>query len=398
MLSTLNCAQPPREGPSLKLLKKRARDPVHQIELGEHNRKKIKVLPKKPSEQCDATIETNPIHVKTSPYEQQNQYLLSLLKQPEETALSRKGHPPNPQNMVFTVSMGKDFSQRKISSAHLHTEYKPIKFAAVVCRIRDSNGSTTTLIFSTGNVVCVGGKTEEEVVTHSQKYRRMLQLCGYRTDFSDLTLHNLVCNANVGHPIDIAAFSESDPNNTVYNPELFPGAIRIVRLRNGKTIVFLIFDTGNIICMGLRKLTEAEEAMGIMIPILAMFASDFDSINAKKKSRTKKAPPQPKKKTRGDNQKTSTTSEGPTIHATFMTPEEATQTTPKSKALLSVKSLMSYIKCAAQKDIPDIFAAISKGDIAYLESYKLTSGKTVVDDEEAAEKTMDVIESELEDI
>lgn len=299
----------------------------------------------------------------------QNEKLLELLREPHETDLSRKGHPPNPQNMVFTVSMGDGFSPREISSHFLQTEYKPKQFAAVVCRITDINGNTTVLIFSTGKMVCVGGKTEEEVITQLQKYRRILASCGYRTDFSDLTLHNLVCNAHVGHPIDIKAFSESDPNNTVYNPELFPGAIKMVHLKDGRAIIFLVFDTGNIICMGLKTLEEAAEAIGIIVPILALYKSDKASIDSKKNRRTPKPAPQSKKPSRTGKQKTPPKTDS---HTTTSTQPPLTQ---KGKGSLTLQSVMGYIKRAEQNDMPSVLAAISRGDIDYLEEYKRTHSK-----------------------
>ena len=209
----------------------------------------------------------------------QNLNMLNMVKEPENKILSQNKYIyPICQNMVVTVTMI-PINQIRIMGKHLNMEFKPSKFAAVVMRILDRNSKTTALVFASGKSVCVGGKSIEEIRTQLQKYRRLLVSLGCPADFIDIKRHNKVCNSSVPHEIDLARMSLENNLYCTYCPETFPGLIRLVPITEKRSIIFLIFDSGKYIVMGLKEDGEEIIASKMVLPDLFKYKAEKSSAN-----------------------------------------------------------------------------------------------------------------------
>ena len=64
------------------------------------------------------------------------------------------------QNIVATTSLGKPVSLSKLARTQANTEYNPEQFPGLVLRIEKPKSAV--LVFSSGNLVCTGTKSEAE--------------------------------------------------------------------------------------------------------------------------------------------------------------------------------------------------------------------------------------------
>ena len=65
------------------------------------------------------------------------------------------------QNIVATASLGKDVPLTKLAKTIPNTEYNPEQFPGLVLRIKQPKSAV--LVFSSGNLVCTGTKSESDV-------------------------------------------------------------------------------------------------------------------------------------------------------------------------------------------------------------------------------------------
>jgi transcription initiation factor TFIID TATA-box-binding protein len=207
--------------------------------------------------------------------DRQNKELLSKLKPIKESILIDNNITfPITQNVVITLSLGTYIDEKKVVRQNLNTEYKPSKFAAIVSRQHPPK--TTALIFGKdGKIVCVGAKSVEEARTASQNYRLIISSLGYMTDFKSLTTHNKVCNGSVGYALDLAKLEKHCVSSSTYIPQIFPGLIRLVKINKDRYVIFLIFDSGKYIVMGLREDGDEIRASKIILPELEKFKCEY---------------------------------------------------------------------------------------------------------------------------
>jgi len=130
-------------------------------------------------------------------------------------------------------------------------KYEPEKFPGLVYRLRKPR--TTTLLFTSGKMVCTGAKSEASAntaitrVVDELKAHRIVVM-GKAT----VRIENIVASADLGGTIaleDVAARLA----RTMYEPEQFPG---LVYRMDEPNVVILIFASGKLVIAGAK--TEAE--------------------------------------------------------------------------------------------------------------------------------------------
>jgi len=209
--------------------------------------------------------------------EKDNELFLSCLKKTtNEYYLRNDVTYPVIHNIVSTVNVNTTTNPKQMAARLLSTEFKPNKFAATISR---KDGSTT-LGYDKGTLVCVGSKSVYQTIASTQQHRLLLEKYGCNTKDNKIEIHNKVYNTNIGHGINLQQLQNYLYDTTIYVPILFPGLILIFKLAarddDGKPrkIVFLIFNTGNIICMGIKHKGEEAKAGEVVIPILKKFRRD----------------------------------------------------------------------------------------------------------------------------
>lgn len=181
---------------------------------------------------------------------------------------------PRIENIVSTANLGCPLNLRIIALQAKNAEYNPRRFSAVIMKIKEPK--TTALIFSSGRIVCLGAKTEEDSKRACKKFGKIIKSLGFPATFKGFHMENIVGSINVQFKISlmklyihISKHSNSESKRlAVYEPEVFPGLIyRMIE----PNIVLLIFKSGNIVLTGGKSRNDIYEGFKKIFPLINMF-------------------------------------------------------------------------------------------------------------------------------
>ncbi|MHA1818977.1 MAG: hypothetical protein ACTSU2_09640 [Promethearchaeota archaeon] len=112
--------------------------------------------------------------------------------------------------------------------------------------------NVSVLLFSSGKMVITGIKKEELIKDVIKIINTRLKLLGFKV-FSECkyVIHNYVYTIDFFKKINLELLSIM-LNNSIYDPETFPGIIHKTYTDNEKN-TFLIFSSGKILCTGIKK-------------------------------------------------------------------------------------------------------------------------------------------------
>ena len=158
--------------------------------------------------------------------------------------------------MVASATLKQHVDLNSIPRIFPDVEYRPEVFPGLVYRLKEPK--TATLIFSSGKMVCTGGKSEKlakEAVTKVFDELRKKKIV--TVEKLDIEIQNIVASGELGRTIDLdkAAYMLGKP---MYEPEQFPGIIH--RMSEPK-VVILLFSTGKFVCVGAKKEEEIPDAI-----------------------------------------------------------------------------------------------------------------------------------------
>jgi transcription initiation factor TFIID TATA-box-binding protein len=162
----------------------------------------------------------------------------------------------NIENVVATAALNQNIDLNSIVRIFPGVEYRPEQFPGLVYRLR--NPKTTTLIFSSGKMVCTGAKSESQArkaVTRVVEELKSNGIVILRKP--EIQIQNIVASAGLGGRIDLEK-STYALKRTMYEPEQFPGLI--YRMDDPKTVI-LIFSTAKLVCTGAKKEAEVHRAV-----------------------------------------------------------------------------------------------------------------------------------------
>lgn len=163
------------------------------------------------------------------------------------------------QNVVASAAFNQPLDLDAIVRAFPHVEYRPQVFPGLAFKLKQPK--TCTLIFKTGRMVCTGAKSEREARRAILKVARELRAAGIIiTRKPEIEIQNIVASGSLGGSIDLEGLCERARvgGSLMYEPEQFPGAM--YRMENPR-VVFLLFSTGRIVCVGAKKEEEIYEAV-----------------------------------------------------------------------------------------------------------------------------------------
>ena len=191
---------------------------------------------------------------------------------------------PKIENIVSTADLGCNLKLREIALQAKNAEYNPKRFSAVIMKIKEPR--TTALIFSSGKIVCLGAKTEEESKKACRKFAKIIKSLGYPVIFKEFKLQNIVGSADVKFQIFLTKLyihllkNSSFKNKTIvaYEPEQFPGLIyRMIE----PNIVLLIFVSGKIVLTGGKSREDIFLGFRNIYPLLNKF-KQIDNLKSNK--------------------------------------------------------------------------------------------------------------------
>jgi len=124
---------------------------------------------------------------------------------------------------------------------------------------------TTTLLFSTGKMVCTGSKSEEMAVKAVTNVVTKLRKGGIKIKKNAVvTVQNIVSSINLGGRVSIEQAARRLPRS-IYEPEQFPGVIH--RMIDPK-VVFLIFASGKLVCTGGKNEKDVYRSINFLHSLL----------------------------------------------------------------------------------------------------------------------------------
>jgi len=164
------------------------------------------------------------------------------------------------QNIVASgrIADSLDLKALALSMNDDHVTYKPEQFPGLVYRMRKPK--VAILLFSTGKVVCTGGKSVEQAREAVKNVAKTAAAAGAKVrDKLDVEIQNIVATADLKISFDLSMIATALLSEGVeYEPEQFPGLV--YRLKEPKAVI-LVFQSGKVVCTGTRTLEDAALAV-----------------------------------------------------------------------------------------------------------------------------------------
>jgi len=148
-------------------------------------------------------------------------------------------------NVVASATIDQKLDLNDIQKKFPLVEYNPEQFPGAVFRLKSPK--TSTLLFSTGKMVCTGSKSESLAVKAVDLVVNELRKGGIKIKKNAVTtVQNIVSSINLGGKVHLEKAARTLPRS-MYEPEQFPGVIH--RMVDPKTVI-LIFASGKLVCTG----------------------------------------------------------------------------------------------------------------------------------------------------
>ena len=159
-------------------------------------------------------------------------------------------------NIILSTSVNRTIKLNELSRKLDKSEYEPEQFPGLIYRTQ--NPKSGILIFSSGRMNITGVKSIKEARDVYRQVIRILRKNGiYIRKKSKLKIENIVSSSKIANEINLDAIGFKF-KNTEYEPEQFPGLI--YRMDEPK-LVFLIFSSGRIVCVGAKKVEEIKKGI-----------------------------------------------------------------------------------------------------------------------------------------
>jgi len=160
------------------------------------------------------------------------------------------------QNIVATTSLGTQVSLSKLTRSPSNTEYNPEQFPGLVLRIKKPKSAV--LVFSSGNLVCTGTKSIEQVKLVIKEVIKQLKKIGVKvTKEPKITVQNIVASGEMNLKLNLNALALG-LEDTEYEPEQFPGLVYKLIEPNA---TFLLFSNGKLVCTGTKNKQQLQDSM-----------------------------------------------------------------------------------------------------------------------------------------
>ncbi len=187
-----------------------------------------------------------------------------VTKKPQKQAAKKEatteGKSIKVVNIVISANLGHPIPLEKMAATLPNTEYNPEQFPGLVIRIKDPQ--TSALIFSSGKIVCTGGRTMDEVHASIRKIMKSLEKINVKIkEEPEAKIQNIVASGSVGMDLNLNVLAMK-LENTEYEPEQFPG---LVYKLPEKKATFLLFSNGKVVCTGTKSEAEVHTVLDILI-------------------------------------------------------------------------------------------------------------------------------------
>jgi transcription initiation factor TFIID TATA-box-binding protein len=144
-----------------------------------------------------------------------------------------------------------------------NVEYHPDRFPGLIMRLEKPHA--TLLIFSSGRMVITGLKRTTDANLAARQAIEKMQNIGFNIKNPIITIQNIVATSSLNMNVDLNMLTIV-MDNIMYEPEVFPAAI--YKMPDPK-VVFLIFSSGKIVCLGSKVKETIDEAISVLVKQLS---------------------------------------------------------------------------------------------------------------------------------
>lgn len=189
------------------------------------------------------------------------------------------------QNIVSTVELGCKINLKEIALQAKNSYYAANKFSGLIMKIKEPKA--TALIFSTGKMVCLGTKNEQQSKIACKKFGKILKKLNYPITLKNFKIENIFSSCDVKFRIPLLKLyfhilKKLDKKCVKFESEIFPGLIyhcvdnykKSEDNKEKSNIVFLVFSSGKIIITGAKKTNQIYKEFDKFYPLLRIF-KDF---------------------------------------------------------------------------------------------------------------------------
>ncbi|MFQ5999925.1 MAG: TATA-box-binding protein [Candidatus Bathyarchaeia archaeon] len=158
-------------------------------------------------------------------------------------------------NVVASAALKQRVDLDAVVKGFPSADFPSEQFPGIVFRLKKPK--TATLIFGSGKIICTGGKSEKEARRAVAKVVRELSKSGIIVpNRPEVKIDNIVASASLGRTVDLESISALQ--GTTYEPDQFPA---LIYRMDDPEVVFLIFSTGRLVCVGARNEQEIHRAI-----------------------------------------------------------------------------------------------------------------------------------------
>ena len=160
------------------------------------------------------------------------------------------------QNIVATTSLGKPVSLTKLARTQSNTEYNPETFPGLILRVKKPKSAV--LVFTSGNLVCTGTKSIQQVKQVIASVIKQLRRINVKiTEKPRINVQNIVASGSIDMQLNLNVLA-LELENTEYEPEQFPGLVYKLIEPNA---TFLLFSNGKLVCTGTKNKQQLDDSM-----------------------------------------------------------------------------------------------------------------------------------------
>jgi transcription initiation factor TFIID TATA-box-binding protein len=169
------------------------------------------------------------------------------------------------QNVVATAGLNQRLALDAILKVTPGATFNPARFPGLVYKLKKPK--TTTLLFSSGKMVCTGAKSTKSAKTAITRIISELRGNGVIIIANPtMEIQNVVASGDLHGAIDLENVAER-LFRTMYEPEQFPG---LVYRMTKPYAVFLVFASGKIVCTGTKTETDVNLAVENLLDTLEL--------------------------------------------------------------------------------------------------------------------------------
>jgi len=162
------------------------------------------------------------------------------------------------ENIVASTQIAKKLDIEQLADALQDSKYDPEDIPCLALHFNDPK--TVALVFSSGEIICTGAKSIDEIEDLMIKTIDKIEEIGISVIEEPLVeIQNIVASLDLKKDLNLVNIIRNPMlENVEYEPEKFPGLVCKIE---EASVTLLIFGSGKIICTGAEKLDGASDAI-----------------------------------------------------------------------------------------------------------------------------------------